>query len=133
MFLRRAGVRHSENVYDTHLLAEMLLPGLGASTGWPRSASSSTYRLSVRHRAVADAEASLLVFLRLRESRALELPAQTLAQADAMAGADGVPVSRVLPRDCRNRQLRSRARLSLGSRPSGALYGSRAAPARNCR
>ena len=28
LFLRRAGVRYCESVYDTHGLAEMLLPGL---------------------------------------------------------------------------------------------------------
>ena len=79
LFLRRAGVRHSENVYDTHLLAEMLLPGL-AEYGLAALCEQFDIPFGVRHRAAADAEASRLLFMRLREVGA-GLPAQTLAQA----------------------------------------------------
>ena len=79
LFLSRAGVRHSENVYDTHLLAEMLMPGL-AEYGLAALCERFEIPWSVRHRAGADAEASRLLFLRLREQCA-GLPAQTLAQA----------------------------------------------------
>ena len=79
LFLRRAGVRHSENVYDTHLLAEMLLPGL-AEYGLAALCERFEIPFGVQHRAAADAEASRLLFLRLREICA-QLPAQTLLQA----------------------------------------------------
>ena len=79
LFLRRAGVRHSENVYDTHLLAEMLMPGL-AEYGLAALCERFEIPFRARHRADADAEASRLLFLRLREI-GLGLPAQTLEQA----------------------------------------------------
>ena len=89
LFLRRAGVRHSENVYDTHLLAEMLLPG-SAEYGLAALCDRFDIPVEVRHRAVADAEASLQVFLRLR-ARALELPAQTLVYAEQWLALTACP------------------------------------------
>jgi predicted DnaQ family exonuclease/DinG family helicase len=79
LFLARAGIRHSERVYDTHLLAEMLMPGL-PEYGLAALCDLFEVPVEVRHRALADAEAALRVFLRLRE-RGLSLPGQTLAQA----------------------------------------------------
>src|SRR5207247_2513744 len=79
-FLRRAGVRHSESVYDTHLLAEMLLPGL-ADYGLAALCERFGIAQEVRHRAVADAEASRMLFLALRE-RCAALAPEVLGQAD---------------------------------------------------
>ena len=79
LFLQRAGVMHSESVYDTQQLAEMLLPGL-AEYGLAALCERFEIPFGVRHRAGADAEASRLLFLRLREQCAA-LPPQTLAQA----------------------------------------------------
>jgi DNA polymerase-3 subunit epsilon/ATP-dependent DNA helicase DinG len=79
LFLQRAGVRHSESVYDTHQLAEMLMPGL-AEYGLAALCAHFGIPLTDHHRAGADAEASRRVFLKLREIGAA-LPAQTLAQA----------------------------------------------------
>jgi len=79
LFLRRAGVRYSESVYDTQQLAEILLPGL-AEYGLAALCERFEIPFSLRHRAAADAEAARLLFLRLRERCAM-LPPQTLAQA----------------------------------------------------
>ena len=74
LFLRRAGVATVKTVRHT-------APGgdatswVAQNTGWPRYAIGSTYGRGATP-GVADAEAALQVFLRLRE-RALELPAQT--------------------------------------------------------
>ena len=78
LFLQRAGVLHSESVYDTQRLAEMLLPGL-AEYGLAALCERFGIALTSHHRADADAEASRLLFLRLREICA-GLPAQTLSQ-----------------------------------------------------
>jgi len=79
-FLRRAGVRHSESVYDTHLLAEMLLPGL-ADYGLAALCERFGIAQEVRHRAVADAEAARMLFLALRE-RCAALAPEVLGQVD---------------------------------------------------
>jgi predicted DnaQ family exonuclease/DinG family helicase len=89
LFLQRAGVRHSESVYDTHLLAEMLMPGL-AEYGLAALCERFDIPFPVRHRAAADAEAARLVFLRLREL-GLGLPAQTAAQAAQWLSFTGCP------------------------------------------
>ncbi len=65
-FLARAGVRHSESVYDTQWLAELLLPGL-AEYGLAALCEHLSIPFSVRHRAPADAEAARLLFLALLE------------------------------------------------------------------
>ncbi|TMB65163.1 MAG: DNA polymerase III subunit epsilon, partial [Chloroflexi bacterium] len=79
-FLRRAGVRHSENVYDTHLLAEMLLPGL-ADYGLAALCERFGIAQDVRHRALADAEAAQQLFIALRR-RCAALAPEVLGQAD---------------------------------------------------
>ena len=79
-FLRRAGVRHSESVYDTHLLAEMLLPGL-SDYGLASLCECFGIAQEVRHRAVEDAEAARMLFLVLRE-RCAALAPEVLGQAE---------------------------------------------------
>ncbi len=65
-FLARAGVRHSDSVYDTQWVAELLLPGL-AEYGLAALCEQLSIPFGVRHRAPADAEAARLLFLALRQ------------------------------------------------------------------
>jgi predicted DnaQ family exonuclease/DinG family helicase len=111
LFLARAGVRHSERVYDTHLLAEMLMHGL-ADYGLAALCERFDIPVEVRHRALADAEASLQVFLRLRE-RALSLPAQTLAQAMQWLALTSYPYRDFF------RELAGRERAAMGGLEDG--------------
>src|SRR3990172_2881748 len=72
------GVRHSGEIFDTHDLASLLLPGLG-EYGLAGLARHFEIDMPVHHRALADAETSRLVFLALaREAAAL--PAGGLSQ-----------------------------------------------------
>ncbi len=80
LFLRRAGVRFCESVYDTQGLAEMLLPGL-ADYGLAALCERFGIAQEVRHRAVADAEAARRLFLALRE-RCAALSPDVLGQAE---------------------------------------------------
>jgi DNA polymerase-3 subunit epsilon/ATP-dependent DNA helicase DinG len=72
------GVRRSPEIYDTHDLASLLLPGL-AEYGLAGLARHFEIEMPVHHRALADAETSRQVFLALaREAAAL--PADVLSQ-----------------------------------------------------
>jgi predicted DnaQ family exonuclease/DinG family helicase len=121
LFLRRASVRHSENVYDTHQLAEILLPG-SAEYGLAALCDRFHIPVEVRHRAVADAEASLQVFLRLRE-RCISLSPEILGQATQWLSATGWP-GREFFRECRDAFARKRTdgRRS-GLAPAASLPG----------
>src|SRR5207244_13036789 len=79
-FLRPAGGRHGESGYDTHLLAEMLLPGL-SDYGLASLCECFGIAQEVRHRAVEDAEAARMLFLVLRE-RCAALAPEVLGQAE---------------------------------------------------
>jgi DNA polymerase-3 subunit epsilon/ATP-dependent DNA helicase DinG len=89
LFLRRAGVRYCESVYDTHGLAEMLLPGL-AEYGLAALCARFGISFDVRHRALADAEAARRVFLALREQCAALTP-DVLVQAEQWLSLTGWP------------------------------------------
>ena len=72
------GIRRSPEIYDTHDLASLLLPGL-AEYGLAGLARHFEIEMPVHHRALADAETSRQVFLALaREAAAL--PADVLSQ-----------------------------------------------------
>jgi len=72
------GVRRGPEIFDTHDLATLLLPGL-AEYGLAGLASHFEIEMPVHHRAPADAETSRRVFLALaREAAAL--PADVLSQ-----------------------------------------------------
>lgn len=72
------GIRHPFEAYDTQRLALVLLPSLG-QYGLAELAEHYRIDFPVRHRALADAEASMRVFNCLFD-RALDLPAEVLAQ-----------------------------------------------------
>ena len=72
------GVRHSGEIYDTHDLASLLLPGL-AEYGLAGLARQFEIEMPVHHRALPDAETSRLVFLALAREAA-SLPADVLSQ-----------------------------------------------------
>lgn len=77
-FLDRAGIAHSTALYDTQELAAILLPGLG-EYGLAALAAHLGIELLQPHRALADAEAAMRVFLALKR-RAAGLPSDVLAQ-----------------------------------------------------
>ncbi len=82
-FLAAQGIRPPGPVFDTRDMATLLLPGL------PEYSLRSLARhleidFPVRHRALADAEATHQVFLRLR-SRLAELPSGLLAELNRIA------------------------------------------------
>ena len=72
------GVRRGDEIYDTHDLASMLLPGL-AEYGLAGLARQFEIEMPVHHRAPADAETSRQVFLALAREAA-SLPADVLSQ-----------------------------------------------------
>jgi DNA polymerase-3 subunit epsilon/ATP-dependent DNA helicase DinG len=73
------GIRHGEEMYDTHDLAALLLPGL-AEYGLAALARHFEIEMPVHHRALPDAETSREVLLALL-GRAAALPADVLSQA----------------------------------------------------
>ncbi len=75
------GIRHGEEMYDTHDLAALLLPGL-AEYGLAALARHFEIEMPVHHRALADAETSRKVLLALM-GRAAALPADVLSQVAA--------------------------------------------------
>ncbi len=77
VFLARAGVITSPDLYDTQDIASLLLPGL-PEYSLAALAEGLGIAFPVRHRALADAEATRLLFLALRE-RARALPPDVLA------------------------------------------------------
>lgn len=84
-FLERNGVAVFGPTYDTHELANLLLPGLRQ-----RSLGAIADHLGIefqnRHRAMADAEAAMSVFAALRQRLADSSPA-LLAEADRLASS----------------------------------------------
>lgn len=76
--LDRQGLRHPHEVYDTQQLSEILLPARG-QYGLADLVEHFAIEFPVRHRALADAEASRLLFLALCV-RAAELPEEVTAQ-----------------------------------------------------
>lgn len=84
-FLARKGVQVFGPTYDTFELASLLLPGLRQhSLG--AIADHLGIEFSTRHRAMADAEAAMRVFLALR-ARLCDAPPALLAEADRLSGA----------------------------------------------
>jgi predicted DnaQ family exonuclease/DinG family helicase len=75
------GIRHGGEMYDTHDLAALLLPGL-AEYGLAALARHFEIEMPVHHRALPDAETAREVLLALFE-RAAALPADILSQAAA--------------------------------------------------
>jgi DNA polymerase-3 subunit epsilon/ATP-dependent DNA helicase DinG len=88
-FLAAVGIRHSPTIFDTHELAILLLPLLGA---YSLAALTRHFAIPMpnHHRALADAEASRELFLALR-SLAASLPPAVLAEAARLAGASRWP------------------------------------------
>ncbi len=84
-FLARKGVRPPGPVYDTAQLARVLL---WETREYSLAALATHFRIDfpVRHRALADAEATASVFLALRE-RVQALPADLLAEIARLAAA----------------------------------------------
>jgi DNA polymerase-3 subunit epsilon/ATP-dependent DNA helicase DinG len=77
-FLTRAGIITSPHLYDTQDIASLLLPGL-PEYSLAALAESFGIEFPVRHRALADAQATRALFLGLCE-KARVLPADVLAQ-----------------------------------------------------
>ncbi len=78
LFLCRAGIVHSPDLYDTQELSTLLLPGL-PEYGLAALARHFGIEFRVQHRAAADAEVAARVFLELR-SQAFRLPFEVLSQ-----------------------------------------------------
>jgi DNA polymerase-3 subunit epsilon/ATP-dependent DNA helicase DinG len=92
-FLAAQGIRPPGPTFDTHDLATLLLPGL------PEYSLRSLARhlgveFPVRHRALADAEATLQVFLHLR-GRLGDLPASLLGELNRIATEIDWPLRRL--------------------------------------
>ena len=83
------GVRRGLEIYDTHDLASMLLPGL-AEYGLAGLARHFEIEMPVHHRAPADAETSRQVFLALARE-AGSLPADVLSQVAEWLAATAWP------------------------------------------
>jgi DNA polymerase-3 subunit epsilon/ATP-dependent DNA helicase DinG len=75
------GIRRGEEIYDTHDLATLLLPGL-SEYGLAALAGHFEIEMPVHHRALPDAETARSIFLALAD-RAAALPADVLSQAAA--------------------------------------------------
>ncbi|HLF72058.1 MAG TPA: 3'-5' exonuclease, partial [Dehalococcoidia bacterium] len=84
-FINRGGVWPSGPAYDTFDLAQLLLPGLH-DYSLRGIAEALSIEFLVRHRAFADAEASMRVFLALRQ-RLAELPGWMLHEIERLAEA----------------------------------------------
>jgi DNA polymerase III epsilon subunit family exonuclease len=99
LFLARAGIAHSESVYDTQELAEMLLPGQ-AEYGLAALCEQLGIAFEVRHRALVDAEAARMLFLALR-ARCISLSPEVLGQTTQWLSVTGWP-GREFFRECRD-------------------------------
>jgi DNA polymerase-3 subunit epsilon/ATP-dependent DNA helicase DinG len=86
-FLRTGGVESIAPAYDTHELATILLTGL-RRYGLKALADEFDVDFPEQHRALADAEASMHVFLRLKQA-AREIDRVTLAQIARMGRRAG--------------------------------------------
>ncbi|MFB3053424.1 MAG: PolC-type DNA polymerase III, partial [Dehalococcoidia bacterium] len=75
------GIRRGEEIYDTHDLATLLLPGL-PEYGLAALSGHFEIEMPVHHRALPDAETARGIFLALAD-RAAALPADVLSQAAA--------------------------------------------------
>ncbi|KKK68187.1 hypothetical protein LCGC14_2946580, partial [marine sediment metagenome] len=75
------GIRRGEEIYDTHDLATLLLPGL-PEYGLAALAGHFEIEMPVHHRALPDAETAHGIFLALAD-RGAALPADVLSQAAA--------------------------------------------------
>ncbi len=106
VFLARAGIAHSESVYDTQELAGMLLPGR-TEYGLAALCEQLGIGFEVRHRALADAEAARMLFLSLR-GRCVGLSPEVLGQATQWLSATGWP-GREFFRECRDAYARAGA------------------------
>src|SRR3954468_589069 len=84
-FLAQGGVWPSGPVYDTFDLAQLLLPGL-PSYALREIADVLQIDFPVRHRALADSEASRAVFIEFRR-RLCEMPGWLLAELERLATA----------------------------------------------
>ncbi|HXH22133.1 MAG TPA: helicase C-terminal domain-containing protein [Dehalococcoidia bacterium] len=93
-FLERGGVVPPGAAIDTFELAQLLLPGL-SDYSLRGLAAHLGIEFPVRHRALADAEASRLVFLALRQ-RLAELPSWLLEQVGRLAAAGGWSLAAVI-------------------------------------
>jgi DNA polymerase-3 subunit epsilon/ATP-dependent DNA helicase DinG len=82
-FLRRSGVPSVAPIIDTWDLAQLLLPGIG-DYSLRGIAEHLGIHFPVRHRALADADASRSVFLELRK-RLAELPVWLLHELERLA------------------------------------------------
>jgi len=89
-FLARRGVQLYGPTYDTFELASLLLPGLQQHT-LGAIADHLGIEFSTRHRAMADAEAAMRVFLALRERLAAS-PPDLIAEAERISAASDWPL-----------------------------------------
>ncbi|MEX2246480.1 MAG: helicase C-terminal domain-containing protein [Dehalococcoidia bacterium] len=89
-FLARKGVQTFGPAYDTYELAGLLLPDLREHS---LAAIADHLRVTFvdRHRALADAEAAMRVFVALRQ-RLLDSPPDVIAEAERLAGASDWPL-----------------------------------------
>jgi predicted DnaQ family exonuclease/DinG family helicase len=107
-FLGRSGVWLPGDVYDTHELAQLLLPALG-DYSLRGIAEHLGIEFPVRHRARADAEAARSVFLALRGLLTAQ-PAWLLHEVERLAKAGRWSIARLL-----GEVLSERAGLELAS------------------
>ncbi len=92
-FLERNGVAVFGPTFDTFDLASLLLPQLPERT-LGAIADHLGIVFETRHRAMADAEAAMMVFLALR-ARLAESPRAVLAEAERLASASDWPLRRL--------------------------------------
>lgn len=92
-FLQRYGVAIFGPTFDTFDLASLLLPGLTERT-LGAIADHLGIEFQTRHRAMADAEAAMKVFLALRE-RLAAAPRDVLAEAERLTAASDWPLRRL--------------------------------------
>jgi DNA polymerase-3 subunit epsilon/ATP-dependent DNA helicase DinG len=93
-FLQRKGVQVFGPTYDTFDLAALMLPGL-TQRSLGGIADFLGIPFEVRHRALADAEAAMRVFVALRKQLAASHPA-LLAEAERLSAASDWPLRHLL-------------------------------------
>jgi DNA polymerase-3 subunit epsilon/ATP-dependent DNA helicase DinG len=93
-FLARKGVQVFGPTYDTFDLAAIMLPGL-TQKSLGGIADHLGIEFTVRHRALADAEAAMRVFVALRKQLAASHP-DLLAEAERIAAASDWPLRHLL-------------------------------------